>query len=336
MATETVLIIGGTGTQGIPIVKALTSDGKYAVRVITRNAASSDAQVLAKLPGVTIVEGNCYDEPTLRNILPGVDRVFANTNGHALGEMAEIYWGIRLYELSREFGVKHFVYASLPYVTKLGNFNDKYQAGHCDGKAKVTEFISAQPTSPMAWSIITSCLYMESLSEFLVPIYEPRDDVHVFALPLGQGRCPMISLDDNAAYIRWTLDNPSQSNGRNLDVVTESVTGDELAAAFSKVTGKKSVYKDISLDEYFSLPVFSDPEAKVGASGASAANTLLTVRKNFSGLWNSWKDELWEGDYEVLDRVLPTRFKSVEEWMRKTGYTGKAAPLLKTLKMAKK
>ncbi|KAK4078963.1 hypothetical protein Trihar35433_68 [Trichoderma harzianum] len=333
---ETVLIIGGTGTQGIPIVKALTSDGKYAVRVITRNAATSEAQMLAKIPGVTIVEGNSYDEPTLRKILPGVDRVFANTNGPALGEMAEIYWGIRLYELSREFGVKHFVYAGLPYVSKLGNFNDKYKVGHCDGKAKVVEFISAQPKSPMAWSIITSCLYIESLTEFLVPTYDPSDDVHVFALPLGQGRCPMISLDDNAAYIRWALDNPSQSNGLNLNVVTEAVTGDELAAAFSKATGKKSVYKDISLDEYFRLPVFPDPEAKIGASGPSAGNTLITVRKNFSGLWNSWKDELWAGDYQVLDRVLPTRIKSVEEWMRKTGYTGKAAPLLKDFKIVQK
>ncbi|PNP47784.1 hypothetical protein THARTR1_10469 [Trichoderma harzianum] len=146
----------------------------------------------------------------------------------------------------------------------------------------------------------------------------------------------MVSLDDNAAYVRWTLDNPSRSNGLNLNVVTEAVTGDELAAAFSKVTGKKSVYKDVSLDEYFRLPIFPDPDAKMGASGASSANTVLTVRKNFSGLWNSWKDELWMGDYQVLDRVLPTRIKSVEEWMIKTGYTGKAAPLLKDFKLVQK
>lgn len=317
-------------------MKALTSDGKYAVRVITRNAAASEAQMLAKLPGVTIVEGNCYDEPTLRNILPGVDRVFANTNGSVIGEMAEVYWGIRLYELSREFGVKHFVWASLPYVSKLGNFNNKYKVGHCDGKAKVTEFISAQPKSPMAWSIITSCLYIECLYEFLLPIYEPRDDTYVFAIPLGQGRCSLISLDDNAAYIRWALDNPSQSNGLNLNVVTEAVTGDELAAVFSKVTGKKSVYKDVSLDEYFRLFVYPDPDSKMGLTGAATDNTLLTVRKNFSGLWNTWKDGLWTEDYEVLDRILPTRYKSVEEWMVKTGYTGEGAPLLKDFKLVQK
>ncbi|KAL7916758.1 hypothetical protein GGI35DRAFT_485908 [Trichoderma velutinum] len=327
---ETVLIIGGTGAQGIPVIQALTSDHKYAVRVITRNAATPEAQSLAKIHGVTILEGDCYDESTLRSIFPGVDRVFANTNGVAIGEMAEVYWGIRLYELSREFGVKHFVYASLLYASKIGNFSDKYRVGHCDGKARVAEYVSAQPTSPMAWSIITSCLYMESLSEFLLPAYEPSDDMHVFALPLGQGRCSMISLDDYAAFVRWTLDNLAQSNGLNLNVVTDSITGHDLAAAFSKVTGKKSVYRDVSLDEYFRLPIFPDPDAKMGASG------LLTVRKNFSGLWNSWKDDLWTWDHQVLDRVLPARIKSVEEWMVKTGYTGKAVLLLKDFKFAKK
>ncbi|KAL7958006.1 hypothetical protein V8C34DRAFT_314409 [Trichoderma compactum] len=314
MSTNTgsrLLIIGGTETQGALSLKvSLTSDRKYAVRNITRNAAASEAQMLAKLPGVAIVEGNCYDELAPRKILPGVDRVFANTNGSVLGEMVDVCWGIRLYELALEFGVNHFVYASLPYVSKLGNFDDEYKVVHCDGKAKVTEFISAQPKSPMAWSIITSCLYIESLSEFLLPIYEPSNDTHVFALPFGKGRCPMISLNDNAAHVRWALDNPSHSNGLNPNVVTEVVTGDELAAVFSKVKGKKSVYKGVSLDEYSRLPIFPDPDAKMGVPGASSGKYSTHCSKNFSGLWNSWKDELWTGDYHVLDRVLPTRFKS--------------------------
>nr|UWK21931.1 nmrA family protein [Trichoderma taxi] len=332
---ETILVIGGTGAQGIPVIKALTSDPKYAIRVITRNAATTEAKFLAQIHGVTVVEGNCYDEPTLRDILPGVDFVFVNTNGVAIGEMAEIYWGIRLYELSREFGVKHFVYASLPYASKIGHFNAKYRVGHCDGKARAAEYISAQPTSPMAWSIITSCLYMESLSEYLLPIPGSSDDTYVFALPLGDGKCPMVSLEDYAAYVRWIFNTPAQSNGLNLHAVTEDITGKDLAAAFTKITGKKSVYKDISLDEYFTLPIFPDPEAKLGASGASANNTLLTVRKNFSGLWNSWKDNLWKWDYEALDEILPTRIKSVEEWMKKTGYTGEAISVLKDFEFVK-
>ncbi|RFU79328.1 hypothetical protein TARUN_2896 [Trichoderma arundinaceum] len=333
---ETILVIGGTGAQGIPVIEALTSDSKYAIRVITRNAASAEAKLLAQIPGVTVVEGDCYDESTLRDILPGVDYVFTNTNGVAIGEMAEVYWGIRMYELSQEFGVKHFVYASLPYASKIGNFNSKYRVGHCDGKGRVAEYISAQPKSPMAWTIITSCLYMESLSEFLLPIPGSGDDTYTFALPLGKGKCSMVSLTDYAKYVRWAFDTPSRSNGLDLHVITEDITGENLAAAFTQVTGKKAVYRDISLDEYFTLPIFPDPEAKMGASGASPANTLLSVRKNFSGLWNSWKDNSWEWDYQALEEILPTRIKSVEEWMGNTGYTGKLMPLLKDFDFVKK
>jgi hypothetical protein len=42
----------------------------------------------------------------------------------------------------------------------LGTFYPKYGTGHLDGKGKVVEYISAQPTDPMKWSILTSCLYL--------------------------------------------------------------------------------------------------------------------------------------------------------------------------------
>jgi hypothetical protein len=138
--------------------QALGSVSKYAVRVITRNASSAEAQELATLPGVTIFEGDAYNEPSLRKAFEGVDLVFANTNGFAIGEKAEIYWGTRLYELSREFKVKHFVWAGLEYATKLGNYDPKYRTGHLDGKAKVSELIAAQETTPMAWSVLNVLL----------------------------------------------------------------------------------------------------------------------------------------------------------------------------------
>jgi uncharacterized protein YbjT (DUF2867 family) len=308
----------------------MVSDSKYAVRVLTRNASSKEAKELEMLSGVTIIEGNAYYEPTLRKAFKGVDYVFANTNGFAIGEMAEIYWGIRLYELSREFGVKHFIYAGLEYASKLGNFDPKYRTGHLDGKGKVVDYISAQPTTPMAWSVLTSCMYMEGLSEILRPFPDPNNtSTMVFAAPLGEGRCPLIYLEDYGAYARWLLDNPARSNGLDLHVATEDIAWKDLAVAFTTVTGQKAVYKDVSLDEYFTLGIFPNPDAKVGHSASRDDPTLFTVRENFSGFWNTWKDELTKRDYELLDEILPTRLKSVREWMEKTNYTGKPASVLK-------
>ena len=65
-------------------------DSKYKVCVITRNASSPQARQLSGIPGVTIFQGDCYDERTVREALEGVQYVFANTNGLAIGEKNEM------------------------------------------------------------------------------------------------------------------------------------------------------------------------------------------------------------------------------------------------------
>ncbi|KAJ5413625.1 hypothetical protein N7509_000252 [Penicillium cosmopolitanum] len=322
MSDNIVLVIGGTGAQGRPVVK---------VRVLARNASSKEATELAAIPGVIIFEGETYHEPTLRKALRDVSYVFANTNGLAIGEKAEIYWGIRLYELAREFRVKHFLYAGLEYASKLGNFDPKYRTGNLDGKGKVVDFISHQPTAPMAWSILTSCPYMEGLSEFMRPLPDPHDPgTMVFTAPLGNGKCPLIYLEDYGQYSQWMFDNLTKSRGLELHVGTEDIAWKDLAAVFTTVTGINAAYKDVTLDEYFQLGIWPDANAILGYSAGYDDGSFMTVRKNFSGFWNTWKDNLTKRDYQLLDEILPTRVKSVKEWMVKTGYRGNYASVLKS------
>lgn len=344
---KTILAIGGTGAQGVPVVKgilnpslslyqftypllALTEDSKYDVRVLSRTATSTTALELASLPGVTIMEGDAYDEATLRRAFTGADYAWVNINGFAIGEKNEIYWGIRMFEIARSCNVSHFQWASLPYVSKLGGFDPRYRTGHMDGKGKVAEFISAQSTSPMAWSILTSCMYMETLTELLAPNPSPEDpNVMVFAAPLGNGQPPLIHLADLGRYARWMFDNKERSNGMNLMISTEKVGWEYLARTFTEVTGKRAVYRDISLDQLFESGVFPFPDGKVGHSVGHEDPTLQTYRQNFSGFWNAWKADLVKADYALLDEILPTRVKTVGEWMKLTGYTGEKSSVLK-------
>jgi hypothetical protein len=171
---------------------------------------------------------------------------------------------------------------------------------------------------------------METLTELLAPYPSPDDPaVMVFAAPLGDGQPPLIHLPDLGRYARWLFDNPSRSNGMNLHVATENVGWEYLARTFTEVTGKKAVYKNITLDELFSSGVFPNPEAKVGHSVGYEDSTLQTYRQNFSGFWNTWKADLVKMDFALLDEILPTRVKTVGEWMRLTGYTGEKSSVLK-------
>ncbi|KEF52301.1 uncharacterized protein A1O9_11541 [Exophiala aquamarina CBS 119918] len=212
--------------------------------------------------------------------------------------MSEIYWGIRLYELARGAGVIHSLYAGLEYASRLGNFDPKYRTGRLDGKGK--------------------------------PFPNPEDlSTLVFTVPLGDAKCPLIYLEDYGPYARWLFDYPARSSGLELHVATEDIAWKDLATAFTEVTGRKAVYKDVSLDEYFSLPIFPYPDNKVGHSANRNDPALITFRENFSGFWNTWEAELTKCDYKLLDEILQTRVKIVKEWMKKTGYNGKRSSLLK-------
>jgi hypothetical protein len=86
----------------------------------------------------------------------------------------------------------------------------------------------------------------------------------VFAVPLGDAKCPLIHLDDYGKYARWLFDTPAKSSGLQLHVATEDSAWKDLAAAFTVKTGKKAVSKDVSFDEYFSLGISPEPDRKIG------------------------------------------------------------------------
>ncbi|KAM0443825.1 hypothetical protein ACHAO4_010361 [Trichoderma viride] len=317
---KTVLVIGGTGAQGVAVVKALTSDSKYNARILTRNRSTREATKLARIPGSEVFEGSPYNEVALREALQGVNSIFVNTNGLAIGEKAEIYWGIRIYELSREFRLEHFVYAGLPYASKLGNFHPRYRCSFMDGKGKVVDYLSTQPTVPMAWSVLTSCPYMEALSERFRPFPDPSDPSSlIFVSPLGDTKCPLIHLDDYGAYARWIFDTPDRSNGLQLHVATEDGGWTDLAAAFTELTGQKSRYKAVTLDEYFQLGILPNPDEKLGPSSDSDDPTLLTRWESYSGFWNAWKDSLTRRDYDLLDDILPRMTNPSENGWKRQG-----------------
>lgn len=121
--------------------------------------------------------------------------------------------------------------------------------------------------------------------------------------------------------------------GLDLEIATAHVGWQELARSFMRVTGKPAVYKPLTEDQYFGS--LGGGTWKVGHSATVKGDpTLLTFRENFGGWWQLWKDSgdnkgTIRRDYPFLDEILPSRVKSVEEWMRKVGYTGDRLNVLK-------
>lgn len=288
---------------------------------------------------MSLVEGG-YDDVSLTAALAEQDYVFVNTDGFAIGQQAETYWGIRIFELARRAGIKHLVYSGLDYLGPKTSNNPRYEVGHYLGKAYVAEFMKAQPTSPMKWSIISSGPYMESLFDNMKPQANANGKEFTFALPLGEGAIPFIVLHDLARYVDWLFDHSQVSTGMNLHVATVHASGKDVAEAFATTNpGKKGVYRAIPVSAWHDVAWAKLPkkkETKIGFRSVNDDRALLqTYEQNFTAWWELYKnsagnkpDGVIVRDYEMLDRILPDRIKSVEEWMKKEDYNGDGKSIL--------
>lgn len=59
------------------------------------------------------------DFKTVAKALEGVYGAFVNTDGFTVGEAAETFAGIKIFELAKAARVRHFVWSSLDYASKV-------------------------------------------------------------------------------------------------------------------------------------------------------------------------------------------------------------------------
>ncbi|KAJ5620596.1 NmrA-like family protein [Penicillium lagena] len=361
-----IFVIGGTGAQGIPVVQELVRDGRYQVRVMTRDPTSRRAKELAAFPGVELFKGTFASEEDLTKGFTGCDGAFVNIDGFNCGEKAEMFWGIRAYEIAISIGLKFYVWGNLDYGLKKGNWDPQFRCGHYDGKGRVGEWILQHPTPHMGVALFTTGPYIDMALSPLT-IMSPRiiDGVVTWSVPLGDGEIAHVALSDCGIYVRWLFDNTDRANGLDLEVAISHMSYSDIAAAFTKVTGRPARYIDVPFSEYFEgfsgresvLDVLKIPHMSLmsklrfglgfstkrpSSYNADPADpATLTFEKNFTGFWNLWRASkgnkgVMQRNYELLDEIHPNRIKSAEEWFRKEAQKGdlwervnNMAPILK-------
>ncbi len=318
--TSTIFVIGGTGAQGMPIVRALVADRKYSVRVLTRDSTSPRAQALLALGNVSLLEGSFADEDVLREGFRGCDGAFVNIDGFNTGEKTETFLAIRSYEIAIEEGIKFFVYGNLDYALK--------KSGHYDGKGRIAEWVlfqNEENRDRMGAAVFTSGPYIEMVISPGTPMTPSIEDGGVtWRVPLGKGAVPHVALEDCGFYVRWLFDHPERTNGMNLEVAIEHMPYTDMAAAFEKVTGHPAQYIDTDLNTYWNRPGLKEMADKPAGYNADPKDkSTMSFRDNFTGFWNVWKYGIITRDYELLDEIHPNRIRSAEQWFRREDQIGK-------------
>jgi hypothetical protein len=344
-----VFIIGGTGAQGIPIIRSLVEDNAYHVRVLTRDPSSARARALQALSlNVELVRGDFTDEEALINGYAGCTAAFVNIDGFNTGEKTELYWAIRAYELAvADGGIKFFVYGNLEYLSKKAGFRPEFRAGHYDGKGRIGEWILLQgaearkkdPKNAMGVALFTTGPYIEmtiakwTLMTPSITKNAKGEDVCTWTVPLTQeGAVAHVSLEDCGPYVRWLFDHPERADGLDLGVAIDHITYADLAAAFSKVTGRPAEFVDVDFDTYWKEgPLSVRADFAAGYSADLSDPATMSIRQNFTGFWHAWRNTRKDGtgiitrDYALLDEILPGRIKTAEEFYRRADKKARAA-----------
>ncbi len=257
------LVIGGTGAMGSAVVRRLLQASDGAVRVLTRDPQSAKALGLAEhgRGRISMVRGDVNEPGSLSVAVRGVAQVFCNTDFFSsMSAVGEYRQGLAALEAARGAGVDKFVWSSLDSAVALTH--GRLPVPHYDGKAAVAAHIGLQRSEEMmqqetdGWysehvSVLTTAPYMENFQEQLAPqrgrMPDGRDGMTV-AIPLGEGSSPLISLEDIAWFAVHMLKNWQSWGARDLAVVADSLTGQDIAAAFERVTGVPTAYVPVPLD----------------------------------------------------------------------------------------
>jgi len=214
-----VVVTGGTGKQGGAVVKSLLERG-HEVRAVTRSTDSAKARELANA-GVTLVRASLEDTAALTKALEGATSLFAMTTPFEGGPQADTRQGISAADAAKAAGV-HLVF------TSIGNANRQTGIPHFDSKHKIEKHIAK----------------IGVRAAVLAPVYFMEN-----ATPLPPTRrLAQVAVADIGAVAVRLLEDPGRFAGKRFDLGGDELTGNDVLAILSRVTGRPFTYFQVPLD----------------------------------------------------------------------------------------
>jgi uncharacterized protein YbjT (DUF2867 family) len=227
-----VVVTGGTGKQGGAVVKSLLERG-HEVRVVTRSTDSAKARELANA-GVTLVRASLEDTAALTKALEGATSLFAMTTPFEGGTQAETRQGISAADAAKAAGV-HLVF------TSVGSANRETGVPHFDSKYEVEKHIAK---IAVRGTVLAPVYFMENLHFGKEQLAK---GIYAAPLPPTRGLAQVAVADIGAVAVRL-LEDPGRFVGKRFDLGGDELTGNDVVAILSRVTGRRFSYFQVPLD----------------------------------------------------------------------------------------
>ena len=222
-----ILVTGGTGTSGKPIVEALLARAER-VRVLARDPEKA-ASLLG--PDVEIVRGDLQDVQSIEAAMDGVERALLLTASAP-----------NLLELETNF-IKAAESADVRHVVKFSvdladpNASDmRFMRVH--GQAE-----TALRHSALHWTMLQPTFFMQNILG-----YAGMAKSGALYLPTGAGRAPYVDTRDIAAVAAAALTESGHEGRRYVITGPRSVSVADIAATLSDVMDREVKHVDVPPD----------------------------------------------------------------------------------------
>ena len=226
---QTVLIVGGTGTFGFKIVRAMTYRPEAKIRVLVQpdSIAESDRANLRWLAsrGVEIFEGDLKDPCSLNTAVKGAHAVISAVKG---GPQVMLDGQKNLLDVS----VAHHVSRFIPSDYTL-DYSRLDPADHGELALKA-RFASILKSESIEHTFLFNGIFMEDLFSASMGIFDFRSRA-VRYWGDGETRMDVTRSDDAAEYVAEAVFDPHAANMR-LNLVGDTVTLNEIIARFDEAT----------------------------------------------------------------------------------------------------
>jgi len=279
---KVILVTGGTGNQGGAVAINLLKQGKWKVKVLSRNQESVKSKIL-KSEGIDVVAGNLNDPKSYSEYLNKIYGIFSVQN-FTNGIDKEIEQGKTITELAKIKGVKHLIYSS------VSGTDLKSGIPHFESKNIIEKHIK---NTGVPFTIIRPTSFYENL---LNPEVKKRILKGKLVMPINKDvRQEFISLQDIGIIVGQIFNNPSKYLGKTITIASDKMTMEDLSKLLSKTMNKEIKYE--KLPKFITRLVMGKNLYKmfnwVNKERPEFVSDIEALRKEFMGMTNleSWLKE---------------------------------------------
>ncbi|MFZ1262589.1 MAG: NmrA family NAD(P)-binding protein, partial [Chitinophagaceae bacterium] len=223
---------------------------------------------------VEIIKGDLNDPSSYRNYLQNADGVFCNLQFTA-GVDKEIQQGLNLATISREQGVKHFVYSSVVGC----DLNTGIP--HWESKNLIENYIKS---TGLNYTILRPASLYENL---LMPQVKSRILKGKLVLPTRADKIQQfIGSQDIGRISTMIFADPLKYSGRTLTLASEQMNGNQLARVFSTVLNREIKFQQLPM--FITRLVMGSGLAKmfrwINNNDALSMSEMESLKKEFPGM----------------------------------------------------